>query len=168
MISALLTTTKTARQNRMDKIHDVLATTQTNRTARQQAVTDLLSLTGRSNNLLKQKIISLLENEDVKNAYKDAQKQRQDIIDNSKRFNVFTIIKSSYNEEFHSRIIAWLLDSENEHGLQEIPMRLFLKMLKAINKNLSIDEKSFDRAKIKCEANADGRRIDILITNWSL
>lgn len=44
-------------------------------------------------------------------------------------FNVFDVLKSAHNEIRHSNVLAWLLDPDGSHGLQDLFLRRWLMLV---------------------------------------
>lgn len=73
-------------------------------------------------------------------------------------FNAFLSIGVRSQEVMHSKFIALLLNPEGEHKHKNEFLNRFLKQIEVSDFNTS-------KTKVKCEKNASGRRIDIVIEN---
>ena len=84
---------------------------------------------------------------------------------------LFNVLKIERNENRHSAFLAWLLDSNGNHGLGEEPLKCFMRLLANrdsrfespfLNGNYSIDSMTVELEQ-QVEFGKKKGRIDILI-----
>ena len=78
-------------------------------------------------------------------------------------FNILKAAQIESNEVRICRVLRELLDPKGSHGQEALFLKLFIAVV-CDNRNMSLSEKDFREAKVKCEEYIDEkRRIDIVI-----
>lgn len=138
-----------------------------------------------------EKIIEEKNTSNIKNLLENVniiQNKYDDIAEiTGEKFNIFGVLNLTSNEvRTHSAFIGELLNRRGSHGLKDIPLKLFIKMLeeKFISNEVDESEKTIDSDKFKFntetaittieksikklnEDKTEGGRIDIIIENKS-